>query len=282
MKQQKGYWLQQLAGEIPILNLIGDFPRPALQTFEGASSFIRLEKDLTQKIKKICSETETTLYMVLLAAFNVLLSKYTAQEEMIVGSPIAGRHHGGLNRIVGMFVNTLAMRNYPVGEKTFKDFLEEVKKNALMAYENQDYPLEELIEELDITRDIARNPLFDVMFTMQNMDLGEVEMEGVVIKPHPLENNISKFDLTLGGTEMENGINLEIEYSTRLFKRETIERLLLHYVNILKQIVLEIDIEIKKIDLIDSQEKQRILAEFNDTQVDFPIKFKIGISPASC
>ena len=170
IKKQEEYWLNTFSGEIPVLNMPTDYPRPAVQSFEGDSIDFNVDSELTKELNKLAAETGSTLYMVLLAAYNVLLSKYTGQEDIVVGSPIAGRQHADLDNIIGMFVNTLAMRNFPESSKTFKEFLAEVKDNALRAYENQDYQFEELVEKLNIPRDMSRNPLFDTMFVMQNTD----------------------------------------------------------------------------------------------------------------
>ncbi|MGB7604797.1 MAG: amino acid adenylation domain-containing protein, partial [Lutisporaceae bacterium] len=168
INKQEEYWLKAFDGEVPVLNMPTDYQRPSIQSFEGDSLSLELSEELTNKLKQIAKETGSTMYMVLLSAYNVLLSKYSGQEDIVVGSPIAGRPHADLENIMGMFVNTLAMRNFPQGNKTFKEFLEEVKANSLLAFENQDYQFEELIDKLNVTRDLSRNPLFDVMFSMQN------------------------------------------------------------------------------------------------------------------
>lgn len=146
--------------------------------------------------------------MTLLAAYNILLSKHTGQEDIIVGSPIAGRPHSDLQDILGMFVNTLAMRNYPKGDSTFVEFLNEVRENALRAYDNQDYQFEELVEKLNLKRDMSRNPLFDTMFTMQNASKVEFAVPGISFRPfnNGLEYRISKFDLSIDAIEREDGM----------------------------------------------------------------------------
>ena len=151
LKSAENYWLERFQGELPILNLPLDYPRPALQSFEGDHLEFKIGAELTGRLKKLAQQTNTTLYMVLLAGFNVLLSRYSGQEDIIIGSPIAGRPHADLQNIIGMFVNTLAMRNYPVGNKSFLEFLEEVKQGALEAYEHQDYQFEELVEKVEIS-----------------------------------------------------------------------------------------------------------------------------------
>ncbi|MCU5332366.1 condensation domain-containing protein, partial [Bacillus wiedmannii] len=156
IKEKEQYWLNTFQDEIPVLNMPTDFPRPSIQSFEGCSTSFDLDKELTENLNALAKETGTTLYMVLLAAYNVLLSKYTGQEDIVVGSPVAGRPHADLQSIIGMFVNTLAMRNYPKSNQTFEEFLDGVKENALIAYENQDYQFEQLVERLEIPRDMSR------------------------------------------------------------------------------------------------------------------------------
>lgn len=211
--------------------------------------------------------------MTLLAAYNVLLSRYTGQEDIIVGSPIAGRPHADLQDIIGMFVNTLAMRNHPQGEKTFIEFLKEVKENALKAYDNQDYQFEELVDKLDIRRDMSRNPLFDTMFTIYNVGKAELITSDLSFKPYNkgIEGRISKFDITLNAFETEDGIAFELEYCTRLFKKETVERLGAHYINLLEEIAAYPEKRLYEIEMLSQEEKQQVLYSFNDTALEYPL-----------
>ncbi|MDP4147685.1 MAG: AMP-binding protein, partial [Bacillota bacterium] len=221
-------------------------------------------------IKKINRTNGTTMYMTLLTAYNILLSKYSGQEDIVVGSPIAGRPHAQLQDIVGMFVNTLAMRNYPSGEKTFSEFLQEVKKNALNAYENEEYQFDELVEKLDIRKDISRNAIFDTMFVLQNIDIEEIDMEGIMLKPYKYGLDISKFDITLTAVETEKEISFNLEYCTKLFKRESVERIRDHFINILKEIAENPEKKISEIEMLTEEEKQKILVGFNDTKAEYP------------
>ncbi len=270
IKAQEEYWLKQFEGEIPVLNLTTDYQRPAVQSFEGDTIQFEINKELTNKLRQISKATGSTMYMVLLSIFNILLSKYSGQEDIIVGSPIAGRPHEDLGNIIGMFVNTLAMRNYPNGEKTFKEFLKEVKENALGAYENQDYQFEELVEKLNVARDFSRNPLFDVMFTLQNMDMGEIAVAGLKIKPHNLENRISKFDMTLEAVELVDSISINLQYCTKLFNRMTIKRMYTHLENIIQAVTENIDTRLSEVDMLTEEERQQILINFNNTKADYP------------
>ncbi|MCP4149528.1 MAG: AMP-binding protein, partial [bacterium] len=168
IKGQEEAWLKIFPGEIPELTLPTDYPRPIIRGFEGSHIAFQLTKEETAKLKETAKQNETTLYMAILSIFTILLSKLSGQEDIIVGTPTAGRRHAQLEKIIGMFVNTLAMRNYPQGEKTFKAFLREVKENSLFAFENQEYQFEDLVDRLSLRRDTGRNPIFDVMFNLLN------------------------------------------------------------------------------------------------------------------
>ncbi|MCP4146681.1 MAG: AMP-binding protein, partial [bacterium] len=167
MKQQEAYWLKQFENEIPVLEIPIDYPRPAVQRFEGNTYADQLPVEQTAALKKYALEENTTLYILLLGVTYILYSKLSGQEDIVIGTPVAGRSHADLETIIGMFVNTLALRNYPKRKKKLKSYLTEVKKRTLAAFENQDYPFDLLVEKIDVNRDAARNPLFDVMFAMQ-------------------------------------------------------------------------------------------------------------------
>ena len=270
IKRQEEYWLDVMGGELPVLNLPLDYTRPDMQSFEGSVLTFETSQEAAKGLNALAAETGSTLYMVLLAAYNVLLAKYSGQEDIIVGSPIAGRNHADLENIIGIFLNTLAMRNYPSAEKTFIEFLQEVKENCLGAYENQDYQFEDLVEKIQIKRDIRRNPLFDVMFVLQNEDSGEMNVPELSLKPYEFENKISKFDMTLNAVEEGDRIAFDLEYCTKLFKKETIERLVKHYINILKEISEKPYQKISEIEMLTGEEKEKILYKFNDTKVKYP------------
>ena len=270
LKKQEEYWLDVFSGEIPALDMPADYPRPGMQSFEGGSIAFGIDRELTGRIRELSLRTGTTLYMTLLGAYSIMLAKYSGQEDIVVGSPIAGRPHADLENIMGMFVNTLAMRNYPQGNKTVEEFLKEVKENSLMAYENQDYQFEELVERLEIKRDLSRNPLFDTMFALQNADMGELELPGLKLKPYAAENRVSRFDITLNASEQGEGIAFVLEYCTKLFKKETMERLSGHYANILREMAANPGMKISEIDMMSEEERRRILYDFNDTAAEYP------------
>ncbi|QQZ58524.1 hypothetical protein JI735_17085 [Paenibacillus sonchi] len=201
VREQGQYWLELFQGELPVLDLTPDYPRPVVQSFEGDKLHARLDAERTGEVKRLAEATDTTLFIVLLAAYDVLLHKYTGQGDIIVGSPFAGRRHAELEPVVGMFVNTVALRNFPQRDKTVRSFLAEVKESCLKAYEHQEFSFEQLIEQLQLPRDFSRNPLFDTMFVLQNMEGYTPDIKNVQMTAYPVNNGIAKFDLTLEAAE---------------------------------------------------------------------------------
>jgi amino acid adenylation domain-containing protein len=268
LKKQEVYWLNRFKGEAPVLALPYDSPRPAVSRFEGDRQGFLLEEGETAALRRKAARHEATLYMILLAVFNVLLWKLSGQEDIIVGTPIAARRHADLEPIIGMFVNTLAMRHFPSGEKTFKAFLNEVKTNTLKAFENQEYPFEELVEKANVPRDAGRNPLFDVMFALQNWERGGGEIPGLVLKPYPFENRTAKFDLNLDAVEMAGCIAFSLEYGTALFKEDTIKRFSGYLTKIITHVASPggMDTELSRIDILEAEEKQQLLEMANGPQ----------------
>jgi amino acid adenylation domain-containing protein/thioester reductase-like protein len=270
LKKQEKYWLDLYHDDIPILNMPMDYPRPLVQSFEGHRVKFHINKDLAQALFKLSTSTHTSLFMVLLASYNILLSKYTSQEDIVVGSPVVGRRHNDLERICGMFVNTLPLRNHCEGDKTFHEFLQSVRENVLKALENQDYPFEELVSHLEINRDIGRNALFDIMFTLQNTFTSKIKIGDLKIYPYDYQYKIAKFDLTLEAIENSGEINLEFEYNMKLYRKETIDRMTQHFLNIIKQVTLNPELQIFSIDMLAEVEKNQLLYEFNDTKANYP------------
>lgn len=241
---QETYWLDRLSGELPVLQLPADKPRPAEQSFSGNIIETAAEPKLKQKLELLVQKSESTLYIVLLAAYQTLLSRYSGQDDIIVGSPVAGRPHASLENIAGMFVNTLPMRGRPEGHKTFREFIEEIKETALGAFEHQEVQFEALVEKLGVRRDINRNPVFDVMFALQNTEKTKLSMDGLTLSPYEQEHTIAKFDLSLFANEESGRLRFSWEYSTELFERETIERWTGHWRRLLEQVAEDPDIKL--------------------------------------
>ncbi|MGE5343722.1 MAG: amino acid adenylation domain-containing protein [Candidatus Omnitrophota bacterium] len=272
LKPQEDFWLNEFEGDIPVLELPIDDVRPSIQRFEGNRIDFEVSAEVTEKVKKLALETDTTLYMVLLALYHIFLSNLSGREDMVIGTPAAGRRHTDLEKIIGMFVNTLPLRMDSAGELSFVGFLHEVKEKTLQAFENQDYPYDELIEHLNLNRDAGRNPLFDTMFALQNMDMAAIEIPGLKLSPCQYENNVAKFDLTLSGMERENNLLLTFEYSTALFKRETIERFTVYFKNIIDEVIenKNKNKRISEFEILTEDETHRLLVEFNNTKADYP------------
>ncbi|MGO4951398.1 amino acid adenylation domain-containing protein [Paenibacillus sp. DRB1-1] len=268
LQRQEAYWLDMFQGELPVLEMPTDYPRPAVQSYEGQTLEFFFDASKTDGLKQLASETGTTLFMVLLAAYNVLLHKYSGQEDVIVGTPIAGRNHGDVQPLIGIFLNTLAIRSYPASEKTFLSYLNEVKETTLHAFEHQNYPFEELVDKVQVTRDLSRNPLFDTLFTMQNTENEEFELEGLRLIPYPSALDTAKFDISLDVGEENGGLDYSFEYATALYKRETIERLAKHYEQLLVTIVSRPDAKIAELNLLTAAEKEQILGAFNPAQLE--------------
>jgi tyrocidine synthetase-3 len=249
IREQEAYWLSEFEGEIPILDLLTDYPGGRERNFAGGVLNYKLGEKETCDLRQLAKEEDVTIYMLLLAIYNVLLSMLSNQEEIIVGTPTAGRRHADLQPLIGMFVNTLALRNYPGENKTFREFLKEIKERTLAAFENQDYPFEDLAEKVADNRDASRNPLFDVMFTMQNLGLPEPEIPGMRLKPYDYETPVSKFDLTLTGIETGDHIDFRFGYRTSLFKEETIVDFANYYKGIIAAVLEDRDVKLSQIDL---------------------------------
>ncbi|HEX3048367.1 MAG TPA: amino acid adenylation domain-containing protein [Bacillota bacterium] len=273
IKEQEEYWLRRFSDKLPLLNLPEDFPRPAQQSFEGSRIEFEAGLEILKQLQQLNLKTGTTLYMVLLAAYNILLAKYTGRADIIVGSPSAGRPHADMENIIGMFVNTLAMRNYPADHKQVLEFLGEVKFNSLQAYANQDYQFEELIEKLNLERDLSRNPLFDVMFVLQNQledSDKDIDTHGLSFKPYPLEIKTAKFDLWLSATKTNRGVRFILEYCSKIYKKTTAERLAGHFLNILQSITATPETKIAALEMMSVAEKRQILHDFNGAQTPNP------------
>ncbi len=270
LEKQESYWINVFQGEIPILNLPLDFARTEKQNFEGDRITFQLNKEITDKLKQLAVKTETTLYMALLAIYNTLLFKYTGQEDIIVGSPVAGRTHIDLENVIGMFVNILAMRNFPQSTKTFRRFLEELRNNAIQAFGNQDYPFDQLIFKLKLERSFSRNPLFDTLFALQNNEDFKIKVKDLDFSVYEFEYETDKFDFMLEGTEVDGEIRFIFGFCKKLFRKETVEKMAVHYLNIVAEILKNPDVKLKDIDILTEEEKKRILFDFNATDAKYP------------
>ncbi|MBP2000047.1 tyrocidine synthetase-3 [Paenibacillus shirakamiensis] len=231
------YWLEAFEGELPTLELQKTQPRPEMQHDEGGLINDILTEEKTRKIKAFAQERGTTLYTVLLGAYSMLLSKWSKQEDIIVGTPVAGRNHAQLEGLLGMFVNTVAIRSFPESYRTVSDYLSELHEDVLRALEHQDYPFEDLVHKLGIEQDRSRNPLFDTMFILQNIDRVAYQTGGITFEPLAFDPGVSKFDLTLEAAEQNGKMGLSLEYRTSLLNEEIAMELMKDYMAILHVIV---------------------------------------------
>ncbi|MFN6487001.1 MULTISPECIES: non-ribosomal peptide synthetase [unclassified Nostoc] len=270
LETQLNYWQKQLAAAPPLLELPTDKTRPSIQSFRGRSEFLELNQDLTQKLKRLSQESGTTLFMTLLAAFTLLLSRYSGQEDIVVGSAIANRNRRETEPLIGFFVNTLALRTNLQGNPTFLELLERVKQVTLDAYDHQDLPFEKLVEELGLERSLSHHPLFQVAFGLQNETQQQLETNGLTFTRFTWENTTTLFDLSLIFRETSQGLTGEWEYASDLFAAKTIQKMAGHFAVLLKGIVDHPQQNINNLPLIAENERQQ-LQIWNQTQTDYPL-----------
>ncbi|MDQ1350669.1 MAG: AMP-binding protein [Acidobacteriota bacterium] len=267
-KRQQEYWLKQLAGEIPRLKMPLDYPRTFLQSFEGRVIAFELDAEITMALNEMARQEESTLFMVLLSIYYILLFHVSHQEDILVGTATAGRGHADLEKIIGMFVNMLALRNFPSGEKRFVDFLDEVKLRSLEAFENQDYRFEDLIEKVAQGRDIGHHLLFDVVFAMENMSKIvpqepplPVSQSQVAVKAPIIgfENNTTKFELTLTANERGEKLYFTFQYCTKLYRAETISRLIKYFKAIVSSVLVNPRQKISEICILSETDREELI-----------------------
>jgi amino acid adenylation domain-containing protein len=265
-----GYWKEKLTGVSP-LQLPADYARPSIQSSRGTTSSFKIEHGLSAALAGLSRGHGATLYMTLLSAFKVLLYRYSGQEDICVGTPVAGRNQQELEGLIGFFINTLALRSQVSGDMSFTTLLAEVKRTTLEAYGHQEVPFEKVVDAVVKERDMSRNPLFQVLFSLQNtpvvpeLKLGELSLS--------LENQghtTSKFDLAFMIVETNSGIQGIVEYSTDLYKEETIERLISHYLNLLESIIALPENQVSRLDMLSSTEEETLLTGFNATDAAYP------------
>jgi amino acid adenylation domain-containing protein/non-ribosomal peptide synthase protein (TIGR01720 family) len=270
LEDQLSFWKEELKGAPPALELPTDRPRPAVQTFRGATRTIGLPKHLVDALKDLSHQEGATLFMTLLAAFQTLLHRYTGQPDILVGSPIAGRMRPEVQGLIGFFVNTLVLRADMRGTPRFSDLLKQVRNRSLAAYANQDLPFERLVDELGLERDLSRTPLFQVMFVLQTDALESLRLPEIRVSQleTPIEN--AKFNLTLYMAETEQGLNGSLEYDTDLFEASTIDRMLEHFAILLEGIVADPQCPVSALPLLSERERRQLLVEWNDTRAAYP------------
>jgi len=270
INNEKEYWKEKYRDEVQVLNLPTDYARGERKEYGAKNKKFKIDAEIVKKIDELCKSSTATEYMVLLSALNILLSKYSGQEDIVVGSPIAGRRSAKLQDIVGMFVNTLAIRSSVRGEQEYGAYLQEFKKGVIEDFENQDYQFDELVKDLNIGHEYGRNPLFDVMFSVQDFYAEEIKVPNLKISQIDRSSGMAKFDLVMVATRQREEFSLEIEYATDLYTEGTIDKLFVHYLQILNAVASNPDVIIKDIDILTDGEKRVILEDFNDTAAEYP------------
>jgi amino acid adenylation domain-containing protein/non-ribosomal peptide synthase protein (TIGR01720 family) len=286
IRQQGQYWIERFSGQLPLLDLPHDFQRPLVQSFDGGAVNFELTKQQTRQLNQLALHHDATLYITLLALFNVLLAHLSRSDEIIIGTSIAGRRHPDLSPVIGMFVNALAMRNYPKGDKPFSQFLQEVKQNTLQDFENQDYPFEELVEHLGIQRIPGRNPVFDVMMVLNNEEMPTLDLSGIQVTGYTYEKRAAQMDLKLRMIELKEKLYCSFEYSSALFKPETVTAFQLSFEEILSEVlqnpdtcikdlkltsrIIEVDGRLSIVKSLSDSERHELLYDFNNTHTSYP------------
>ncbi|MDT7808210.1 MAG: hypothetical protein QOJ70_2023, partial [Acidobacteriota bacterium] len=270
LQSQLAYWKRQLSGADSVLAIPTDKPRPPVQTYRGALIDVTISSQLTEQLKELSRREGVTLYMTLLAAFKVLLSRYSRQSEVVVGSPIANRNRAEIEPLIGFFVNTLVLRTDLSGDPTFEELLKRVREMALEAYAHQDVPFEKLVEELQPERDMSRHPLFQVAFTLQNTPISEPELPGLSMKVMPDEDKASKFDFNLVLEETAGELKGTLCYSTDLFDGATMSRLNEQLRMLLEAVSVDPSQRLSQLPSLTADERRQLLVEWNDTATEYP------------
>ncbi len=270
LERQLGYWRERLSGAPELLELPADHPRPPVQTYRGATVPMEFSPALLERLQALGRREGATLYMVLLSAFQVLLGKYAGSDDVVVGSPIAGRTRGEVEGLIGFFINTLVLRTDLSGNPGFRETLRRVRETTLGAYEHQEVPFEKLVAELQPERSMSHAPLFQVMFTLQNARDGGGTLAGLEVGGVAAGLEIAKFDLSLTLSATAQGLGGGLNYSTDLFEPETIQRMVRHLERVLEQVATDADVRFSELDLLGEAERATVLAEWNQTDRPYP------------
>jgi amino acid adenylation domain-containing protein len=270
LRKQLAYWEKQLEG-VEVLQLPADFSRPVIQSTKGAVKRFTLDSALSQQLQQFSRQQDVTLFMTLLTAFKVLLYRYSGQEDICVGSSIAGRTQEEVAGVIGFFVNTLALRSDLSQHPSFITLLQQVKQTTLAAYDHQDLPFEKVVEAVNTDRDLSRTPLFQVLFELQNTPaVDTVQLGSLTVTKEDVKYNTAQFDLVVSMEESPDGLTGYVEYGTEIFREETVSQLMAHFMQLLKTVITLPDTRINTLPLLTDAEKHQQLVIFNNTTVDFP------------
>lgn len=270
LQQQLTYWTEHLAGAPTVLNLPTDRPRPSVQSYRGATYSFTVGAPTVAGLYQVGQQAQATLFMTLVAAFTVLLARYSGQRDICIGTPIANRTRAELEPLIGFFVNTLVLRTQINPTQPFLTLLEQVRTTALNAYAYQDIPFEHLVEVVNPTRQLSHTPLFQVMLVLQNAPMDSLQLPGLTLASIPVESTTAQFDLTVELVEADGQLYGTVGYSTDLFDATTIERLTNHYIRLLEAIVAEPTVRVQDLTMLSAAERTRLLVEWNATATDAP------------
>ncbi len=270
LEAEMAFWKTQLEGASFFLELPTDFPRPKMVSYQGKRLVQRIPDSLYQKLNQLGKEHEATLFMILLAAFETLLYRYSGQEDFTIGTPVANRNRSEIEPLIGFFVNTLVLRSSINSERSFRHHLRLVKKIAMDALDHQDMPFEKLVDTLQPEREMNHTPLFQVMFSMQRSDIQEMKLEGLSYRPFAIETETAKFDLNLEIVEHTNRMVAIFEYKTSLFKEETIQRMMTHFTTLLETISRDPDQNIAQLPMLNKAEQKNILKLLTAPKLEYP------------
>jgi amino acid adenylation domain-containing protein/non-ribosomal peptide synthase protein (TIGR01720 family) len=273
LNEELQYWRRQLSGAPPVLELPADHVRPAVQRYRGGAVKLKIDAETAQALKDLSRREGVTLFMLLLAAFDVLLWRHTGQTEIVVGAPIANRTRTEVEGLIGFFVNTLALRASLKGNPTFIELVRQIREVCLGAYAHQAAPFEKLLEELEPERNLSHTPLFQVMLVLQNAPHEILELPGLKLSSVEIDNQTAKFDLTLSTWETEQGIDGRLEYNRDLFDQSSIDRIVEHFQVLLSSILRNPDQAVARLSLLGADEQSQLVSEWNQTQREYPSRF---------
>ncbi len=269
VEAHRNYWREKFSGEMPVLNLPTDYPRPKIQTFNGAT--VRFDLGNKADLQKIAEVNDASLFMVVISLVKILFHRYTAQEDIIIGTPIAGRSHPDLEDQIGFYVNMLALRDTIHAKDSFLNVLKKVRQTCIEAYDHQVYPFDRLVDELALARDMSRSPVFDVMVVMHNeSEFSRIQFEHVKVSEFDFGLFTSKYDVTFTVTETRESLDILLEYNTDLFREDRILRMKNHLEELMKSVVTDPGQSAAHVNILPEWERHKILFEFNDTTTDYP------------
>ncbi|HSE15901.1 MAG TPA: condensation domain-containing protein, partial [Pyrinomonadaceae bacterium] len=264
LEQQLRYWREQLRGAPTMLNLPTDRPRPSIQTFNGARHYVELSRELTSSLRTLSQQEGATLFMTLLAAFNILLQRYTGQNDFCLGTPVAGRNQTEIENLIGVFINTLVLRTQLDGDPSFRELLGRVRSMSMNAFANQELPFERLVESLQPERNLSHTPIFQAMFSFQVPSGNNNEFAGLRFSSLDADNQMSPFDLVVQLTEGAETVHGRFQYNTDLFEPATIERMTMHFAGLLESIVGGgVERRISELHLVTPAAARQLIEELN-------------------